>query len=840
MNDPCISVIVPAYNHESYVAAAIDSVLKQTFADFELLIIDDGSRDNTWFEIQRFADERIRCFRQENRGAAAAINRGIEMARGRYIAILNSDDVYHPERLALCLTFMEDHSEVQVLASRVEPIDPKGSVLSDPEDPEYGYWLKWYGDALATVQGDDDFFFSLLQVNFVVSTSNLFIRSALFQSEKPFDATLLYCHDYEFLLRTVSRHPFGFIQRPLLQYRLHPANTIRTESFLKRFEVQYAVFHALDFEGWNELPPNAQKRMGTIWYRGLERNPDIHTRRLLDSAERQIQRLTESIQQKDRELQLLADQVGQKDRELKLLADQVGQKDRELQLLADQVGQKDRELQLLADQVGQKDRELQRLTEEIRARDIRLDEVGHEREDIRRELIREQAECESLRQRIVDLEAALKRQEADCAEWKTRMHRAEIQLVEADAQIATVRHQAAEKERLLQEIFASKGWKWLTRYRDTKIKLRQTLHPSVESSPVTDEKTYHVRQPKSIRPNRPKVIHALANFLTGGSSRLVVDLVEHLGDRYDQEVVSFLIPTPLAYAGVPIHQFPMEMTVDAVTTFLKKKKADLLHVHYWGEGDAAWYLKVFQAAENWNGILIENVNTPVVPYVHDRIDHYVYVSEYAKNFAACVAEKSSVIYPGSDLRLFDRGDAPIPDNVIGMVYRLDPDKLKENAIDVFIEVVKRRPTTQVLIVGGGYYFEAYRTRVSEQGASANFEFTHYVPYALLPEYYRRLSVFVAPVWKESFGQVSPFAMSMKIPVVGYRIGALPEILGDDSLLADNVDDLASILVDLLEDRDRRLAIGERNFERVHERFSVEAMIEAYERLYARLFSERKS
>lgn len=782
MTDPCISVIVPAYNHESYIASALQSVFQQTFADFELIVIDDGSKDNTWWEIQQFTDERMRAFRQENRGAAAAINRGIEMARGRYVTILNSDDVYHPERFALCSAYMEDHPDVRVLATRVEPIDSEGAVLNDPENPDYGYWLKWYREALATVERDDDFFFSILQVNFVVSTSNLFIRSNLFQSEKPFDPTLLYCHDYEFLLRTISRHSFGFIERPLLQYRLHPTNTIRTESFLKRFEVQYAVFRALTFDGWNDLPPNALKRMGTIWYRGLERNPDIHPRRLLDAAGEQIRMLT--------------------------------------------------------DRIRMKDGELKRLSEEIRSKDIHLDQVGHEREDIRRELIRKQAECDSLRQRIDALDEALKRLEADCAEWKIRMHRAEIQLVEADAQIATARHHTAEKERILQEIFASKGWKWLTRYRDIKIRLSQTLHPSSVPSPVTDENTYHVRLPKRVRPNRPKVIHALANFLTGGSSRLVVDLIEHLGDRYDQEVASFLIPTPLAYAGVPVHHFPMDMTVDAITAFLKEKKADLLHVHYWGEGDAAWYRKVFQAAENWKGILIENVNTPVVPYVHERIDHYVYVSEYARDFASCVAEKSSVIYPGSDLKLFNRGDAPIPDDVIGMVYRLDPDKLKEDAIDVFIEVVKRRPTTHVLIVGGGYFFETYRTRVSEQGASANFEFTHYVPYVLLPEYYRRLSVFVAPVWKESFGQVSPFAMSMKIPVVGYRIGALPEIIGDESLLADNVHDLASIIVDLLNDRDKRQAIGERNFKRVHERFSVEAMIEAYERLYTRLFSER--
>lgn len=102
MNVPCISVIIPAYNHEPYIAAALQSVLQQTFGDFELIVIDDGSKDNTWYEIQQIVDTRLRAFRQENRGAAATINRGIEMARGRYVTILNSDDVYHPERLALC------------------------------------------------------------------------------------------------------------------------------------------------------------------------------------------------------------------------------------------------------------------------------------------------------------------------------------------------------------------------------------------------------------------------------------------------------------------------------------------------------------------------------------------------------------------------------------------------------------------------------------------------------------------------------------------------------------------------------------------------------------------
>jgi len=289
---------------------------------------------------------------------------------------------------------------------------------------------------------------------------------------------------------------------------------------------------------------------------------------------------------------------------------------------------------------------------------------------------------------------------------------------------------------------------------------------------------------------------------------------------------------------VILHDFSGDVTEDRIETFLKEKNAQILHVHYWGEGDAAWYHKVFHAAEKWRGILIENVNTPVVPYVSDRVNHYVYVSDYAKNFATCEAEKSSVIYPGSNLTLFDRNEAPIPDNVIGMVYRLDPDKLREDAMSVFIQTIKKRPRTQVLIVGGGEFLNAYQKQVAhEEGATANIQFTGYVPYGKLPEYYQQMSIFVAPVWKESFGQVSPFAMSMKIPVAGYRIGALSEILGSNELLATNPDDLSDIIVKLLEDRERRIEIGYNNYLRVHERFSVEAMVAAYNRLYDRLIHE---
>ncbi|MGG2018651.1 glycosyltransferase, partial [Pseudomonas sp. S8] len=118
-----------------------------------------------------------------------------------------------------------------------------------------------------------------------------------------------------------------------------------------------------------------------------------------------------------------------------------------------------------------------------------------------------------------------------------------------------------------------------------------------------------------------------------------------------------------------------------------------------------------------------------------------------------------------------------------MVYRLETDKLNADSITPFIKAVQKRPQTRVLIVGGGSLMETFKEAVNSAGVSDNFEFTGYVAYSQLPDLYRRMKLFVAPVWKESFGQVSPFAMRMHVPVVGYDIGAIGEIVDDSSLLA---------------------------------------------------------
>jgi glycosyltransferase involved in cell wall biosynthesis len=109
MPNPLVSVVLPVYNCPNYVGEAIQSVLAQTFHDYELLVIDDGSTDETPSVLARYRDSRVRVMTQSNRGLAATLNRGIELAKGRYIARQDQDDFSYPQRLARQVAFLEAH-----------------------------------------------------------------------------------------------------------------------------------------------------------------------------------------------------------------------------------------------------------------------------------------------------------------------------------------------------------------------------------------------------------------------------------------------------------------------------------------------------------------------------------------------------------------------------------------------------------------------------------------------------------------------------------------------------------------------------------------------------------
>lgn len=395
---------------------------------------------------------------------------------------------------------------------------------------------------------------------------------------------------------------------------------------------------------------------------------------------------------------------------------------------------------------------------------------------------------------------------------------------------------------------ASESWQWFREYREASAR---PSTPSVTKRRrrdfVSTTETYHARPAESggeegaSEPTgrRPKIIHVIGNLRTGGSTRLVVDLFERLGHQYDQEVISADIPDPLHYDGFPFHDFSEPVTEEEIADFLAEKAPDIIHFHHWKD---PWYEKVMEAAAKTGAVIIENVNTPYQILRHQAVAHYVFVSRHAMDSASPVPENSSVIYPGSDGRLFHRS-GPLPNDTIGMVYRLERDKLSENSIVPLIEVVSLRPATRVIVVGGGELLSSFRRQVAEAGLAGKFTFTGYVPYHDLPRWYGRFTVFAAPVWNESFGQVVPFAMAMGIPVAAYRVGALPEILGEgeieevSSLLARNEEELSRILIRLLDDLSQSERLGAELRSRFVRLLVLDSMIREYGRLYERLIGK---
>jgi glycosyltransferase involved in cell wall biosynthesis len=137
-NEPTISVIMPVYNVEAYVAAAVRSVLAQSFTDFELIIVDDGGTDASMQICRAFDDPRIHIIHQANRGLAGARNTGIAAARGRYIALLDSDDLWAVDKLSLHFTHLECNPHVGASYSGAELIDGDGKRLGIFQRPKQG------------------------------------------------------------------------------------------------------------------------------------------------------------------------------------------------------------------------------------------------------------------------------------------------------------------------------------------------------------------------------------------------------------------------------------------------------------------------------------------------------------------------------------------------------------------------------------------------------------------------------------------------------------------------------------------------------------------------------
>jgi glycosyltransferase involved in cell wall biosynthesis len=199
---PTISVIIPAYNAERTILETIASVQQQTFSDFDLIVINDGSKDRTLELLHNITDERLKIFSYENGGVCVARNRGISHATGEFIAFLDADDLWTSDKLEAQLTALQQHPEAGVAYSWTCFMREKG-----------GYYIE------KSRAFEGNVYAKLLVTNFLHSGSNPLIRREAIESVGGFDTTLIPSEDWDFYLRLAARWSFVLVPKPQIFYR---------------------------------------------------------------------------------------------------------------------------------------------------------------------------------------------------------------------------------------------------------------------------------------------------------------------------------------------------------------------------------------------------------------------------------------------------------------------------------------------------------------------------------------------------------------------------------------------------------------------------------------------
>jgi glycosyltransferase involved in cell wall biosynthesis len=219
-----ISTVIPLYNHERYIGAALSSVFCQTRRAQEIIVVDDGSHD-AGMEIVRTMQRSRReliAWSHPNRGAHNTINAGLARSTGDLVAILNSDDAYEPKRFERVAKQFEEDSTLDAVATNMDFIDSDGNATTFP----------WFDQALHFYRDCGDMGLALVNGNFFVTTSNLVVRRRVFAEIGAF-SDLRYAHDLDFFLRLlIEKKVVRFLDEPLLKYRIHTHNTI-SEGALK-------------------------------------------------------------------------------------------------------------------------------------------------------------------------------------------------------------------------------------------------------------------------------------------------------------------------------------------------------------------------------------------------------------------------------------------------------------------------------------------------------------------------------------------------------------------------------------------------------------------------------
>ncbi|AFY92662.1 glycosyltransferase family 2 protein [Chamaesiphon minutus] len=234
---PKVSIVIPAYNAMTYLPDTLASVFQQTFYDFEVLLVDDGSTDSiqTWV-AQTVFDRRVKLISQPNQGLSAARNTGITHSQSEYIAFLDADDLWHPTKLAQQVQWLDAHPTLGLIYNQTAQIDsagtPTGRVL---------------GSAIS-----GNIWPQMLQRNIIDCPSSVLVRRQCFDRVGLFDRTLRSVEDWDMWIRIAAIYPVAVICQPLVYYRQHPSN------MSKNWRVMEQSFDRVITKAFAAAPPELQ------------------------------------------------------------------------------------------------------------------------------------------------------------------------------------------------------------------------------------------------------------------------------------------------------------------------------------------------------------------------------------------------------------------------------------------------------------------------------------------------------------------------------------------------------------------------------------------------------
>jgi glycosyltransferase involved in cell wall biosynthesis len=217
---PRVSIVIPTYNRGRFLGEAVASALAQTYRDHEIIVVDDGSTDNTREIASGFPPE-VRYFRQENQGVSAARNRGIELARGEYVCFLDSDDMLLPEALEKNVSLMDKYPDAGFSYGQALKIDERGRLFPvQKTSPAGKAYLR---------EGKEQIAHLLFRCD--VRTLTALVRRRCLYEVGLFDTKLRLHEDLDLWLRLSSKFNVGYVGEPLGKVRVHPQNSLGGEKF---------------------------------------------------------------------------------------------------------------------------------------------------------------------------------------------------------------------------------------------------------------------------------------------------------------------------------------------------------------------------------------------------------------------------------------------------------------------------------------------------------------------------------------------------------------------------------------------------------------------------------